>query len=314
MPDDKLNLADLSNGTMITNEVFFFSTVTFKKFSNGEKEYVLGTLKDKETSLTYKSFDEPIVQMMKDINFANKLAVVEGKVDHYNGEKYLKISSIALCANQDTSDYIASLDCDALFTEFAAFLNSGAVSPKAINLLMTIFNDPKYNLRVKFKTGYAAKLYHDNIRGGLIHHTLKGLRILRSLIENDKRLQPYADLLYIAWILHDIGKTIELDEGVYTANSFVTHVTFAVEMIAAYKDTIVQIFDEGWYYRLLSCITGHHGKWGDPPNTVWAYILHLVDMLESRTTTVLDTIENKTWKNGDSGIKYMNIEDYHLTI
>ena len=47
-----------------------------------------------------------------------------------------------------------------------------------------------------------------------------------------------------------------------------------------------------FYYEIVSVLQGHHGEFGDAPVTVLAYIVHLIDMLDSQTTGIFDKIES----------------------
>jgi 3'-5' exoribonuclease len=312
--DDECVLTELPIGTLIDGETYFIGNVAFRPFSGGAKEYVIGKMRNKASEFTYKSFDADVVQAFKNTTYTNKLAVLDGKVEHYNGEKYLKVTQVKLSMDTDTSLYIKSLDYEGLFTELITFINSGALSQQAVVILVELFKHPRWNLMQTVKIAYAAKAYHDNIRGGLLHHTIKGLRILQTLVQNDSRLAEYADLLYVGWICHDLGKTLEIEDGVYSKIGFVTHITLAIEMITTLRDVILTQKGEDWYYRLLSCIDGHHGKYGAPPNTIYAYILHYVDMLESRTTTIMDAVAGQSLQTGDNNMRFLWQDDFRLHI
>ena len=309
-----LNFSELAVGSMVADETCLIKEVTIRQTKNG-KDYVVGVLRNKNSEFSYKSFDNLVVGMFKAGNYTGTLAVIQAEVDSYMNDNYLKILSIVKSSQTDVSEFSPSLDCDNLFKDFVAFIQNN-LSEKAIKLLNTVFSmtSGDFKLLDSFKYGYAAKKRHDAIRGGLINHTLKGLNILKSIVSNDSRLKEYSDILYVGWIFTDIGKIKEMENGVYTKNSFVTHIQFSVEIAYACKNLIVEDMGEAWYYRLISCITGHHGNWGDPPNTVWAYILHLVDMLESRVTTIVEAIDNKNYTVMDSGENMISLDDFKLVI
>ncbi len=63
-------------------------------------------------------------------------------------------------------------------------------------------------------------------------------------------------------------------------------------MLAKYKTIISAHFDESFYYHLLAIVQGHHGAFGEPPKTVLALIVHLLDMVESATTGILDKVDS----------------------
>ena len=44
-------------------------------------------------------------------------------------------------------------------------------------------------------------------------------------------------------------------------------------------------------YFILSIVSCHHGEYGEPPRTVAAYVVHLLDKLESGLTGLSDKLE-----------------------
>ena len=172
------------------------------------------------------------------------------------------------------------------------------------------------NLFPRFKEEFAGKKMHDAQIGGLMHHTTKMLKIAKILVENEPRMlqiEGFTDLLYLGISLHDIGKVYEMKLGVYQPNSFVTHRTLGTEMIAKYKDLICQLYNETFYYHILAIINGHHGEYGERPQTLLAYIIHLIDMLEANTTGAFDRIENKEFSNR-AGLNAVLVNGANLVI
>jgi 3'-5' exoribonuclease len=241
-----------------------------------------------------------------------KLHLISGKVDSYQNEKYIHIGKIGI-GTGNVDEYIKSLNCDELYASFVQFINS-EMSAKALLVLDTLFSDPEYDLYNTFKYGYAATGYHDAIRGGLLNHTFKGMKIIQTLMANDSRLEKFKDLLYLGFVLHDAGKVKEMEGGAYRKNTFVTHRILGVELISKYKTVIVANFDEDFYYRLLSIIVGHHDEFEDKARTLVAFILHQVDMVESQTTFMMDSIEDGKLVTTSSGEKAISTGGRMLVI
>jgi 3'-5' exoribonuclease len=97
---------------------------------------------------------------------------------------------------------------------------------------------------------------HDACVGGLANHVIKMLKLARTLVDNDERLLPYSDLIYVGIVCHDIGKIREFDMGNHVKNCFISHSEYGCEMMYEIKDYIVSLFDEAFFYRLLSIIRG----------------------------------------------------------
>jgi 3'-5' exoribonuclease len=130
------------------------------------------------------------------------------------------------------------------------------------------------------------------------------LNITEVLLSNDPRLsEMYKDLLVLGVALHDVGKVIEMKDGVYQPNSFVSHRTFGAEFLMENKHAIVLNSSLNFYYQLLAVMQGHHGEFEEPAKTVVTQIVHLIDMLESGVTGLMDRIAADNLSEDASGEK-----------
>lgn len=143
------------------------------------------------------------------------------------------------------------------------------------------------DLEDRFMVEGAAIRHHDNIVGGLAHHTIKMLRILSALLINNPQLIESADLLTYAIVMHDIGKVFEYRDLTTSEYWYANHRVRGIEFLSHLKDEIIARYDEEFYRQVQSVIAGHHGLYGDHPTTVAATIVHYVDMLESQTTELV---------------------------
>ena len=156
----------------------------------------------------------------------------------------------------------------------------------------------------RLKEEFAAMSHHDNCKGGLLAHTVKMVDFLPIVLDNypvlfsDKDISgelkaspDKRDLLVIGCILHDIGKTREMDYGVYQKGSFVSHRFFGAEMVEEHKDYIVGQYGEEWFYHLIAILLQHHDQFGDPCRDVYALIVHKIDDIESSLTNLSQEIE-----------------------
>jgi 3'-5' exoribonuclease len=116
-------------------------------------------------------------------------------------------------------------------------------------------------------------------------------------------------MLILGINLHDIGKIKEMKDGDYRKNSFVTHREFGVELLYANRALITEKFDDDFFYRLISIIRGHHDEYEEKAKTVYAYIVHLIDMLDSQVTHILDVVEGEGLKEDSSGDKFVQARD-----
>lgn len=284
------NIIDLTD---IKESVDYYGLVfiqSYQKKLDSSRRPLNGELYCQGKTLKFKIWDSTIQQIFNTNDLAGKIALITGTGGSYNGVKDITINSIKFDHGfTDMSAFLKAVNVDEVFKEFSDFINTN-LSPRGIQLVSELFQ--KEDLYQRFKTSWAAQKMHDAQIGGLMNHTLKMLKLAQTLISNDKRLEAYKDLLYIGIILHDIGKIFELDTlGNYVKNSFVGHRTLGVELVVRNKDTFLNLFDEEFYLHILEIITGHHGEYGDQPKTVWAYVIHLIDMLDSQTTGIMDKVE-----------------------
>ena len=65
---------------------------------------------------------------------------------------------------------------------------------------------------------------------------------------------------------------------------------------------------------MLAIIQGHHGVYGEPPKTVWALIVHYLDMMDSLTTGILDKITSGNDVREENGLKSVYHDSGYLVI
>lgn len=284
------NILDLTN---ITDYVEYEGLVlihSYQKKLDDSKRPLNGELKCQGKTLKFKVWDAHIQGVLNKNEIEGQIALITGKGGSYNGVKDITIESIRFDHGfTDLSAFLKAVDVEGTFAKFASFINSN-LSQNAVALISNLFT--KEGLMEPFKQAWAAKKMHDAQIGGLMNHTVKMLNIAKTLVDNDPRVEPYKDIIYVGIIVHDIGKVQELDNfGNYTKNSFAGHRTIGVEIMARNKELFLQHFDEEFYYHILEILTGHHGEaYGDEPKTVWAYVVHLIDMLDSQLTGIMDAV------------------------
>lgn len=148
-------------------------------------------------------------------------------------------------------------------------------------------------VKERFCEEFAAVNHHDNCRSGLLAHTAKVVKMctmMKVYPEIMKRVE--ADLLFVGAAIHDIGKTREYSNGVVSEEGKrISHNVSGILMLEKHRDEIISLKGEQFYIDLLSIISGHHGEYGEKPRTVVAYVIHLVDCLDSVLTTVNQQLE-----------------------
>lgn len=304
-----VEISALKDGMSLSNAIMYIQSYKKALKKDGKSFYISGVFMKQDATIPFKVWDTSLVEAMSQNDLSGNVVKIQGTVGSYMNNVEIKINAIEPVNSVEypKSIFLRSADVDSLFKEFTQFMQS-EISPQGVNILSFIFKQE--NILGRFKEEFAGSLMHDALIGGLMHHTVKMLRLAKCVFENEPRmklLENYKDMLYISVILHDIGKVKEMNLGVYQVNSFVTHRILGIEMLVKYKKLFVEAYDENFYYEVLSVLQGHHGEFGDYPTTVLAYIVHLIDMLDSQTTGIFDKIERNdyTTRAGDMSV-YVN--------
>ena len=305
-------------------------SIALSKTKTGN-DYVTGNFRYGDKMFRYNVWDNGLVEALRQpvtqgtISFPI-LVNISGEASSFNDTMTFTVRSCTFV--EDTPElnvamFLPTLDCNALYREFCDFVNNNLSAPYlnvliAINRLpVSTFTGEKDNPSGKtiqdlLKTNWAASGMHDAIGGGLLNHTLKMLKIGKTLLEGRPEFDDTRDLILLGIAIHDIGKVQEIHNGVYTRGSYTTHLVMGCEYLAIIKPLVVEQIGIDNYNRLLSIVIGHHDKFGTPASTVYAFIVHLVDMLESQTTIFQEALANNTAQVGTSGEKYIKLDGRNL--
>ncbi len=242
-------------------------------------------------------------QKLKDKPLANHVCSISGRVDEYQGNCSVIIDDV-----QEVEGYSIGQFMPELYNTEEWFLSlqensCRMLSEKGRETLDRLLYQNEA-LVSRLKEEFAAMSHHDNCKGGLLAHTVKMVDFLPIVLDNYpvlfsdkddsgqlKESPDKRDLLVIGCILHDIGKTREMDYGVYQKGSFVSHRFFGAEMVEEHKDYIVGQYGEEWFYHLIAILLQHHDQFGDPCRDVYALIVHKIDDIESSLTNLSQEIE-----------------------
>ena len=308
----KIELANVNtkiDGESVTGTVYVKTREI--KLTKTKSKYCQGMLVDGKEMLGYKVWGDYLDKFIEVTENTNIIAI-KGKVNVYNGAVSIIITEAEPSHDgYSIKDFVIGHDKDAIEKEFYE-INSRLLSDNGMNVLNVVLRD---NIKERFFLEYAGMTMHDACPSGVANHTLKMLRIAETMINNDTRITPaMKELIVLGIDFHDVGKVWEMLDGNYQKNSFVTHREFGIEILHTHKDFIVKEFDEDFYYRLVSVIMGHHDKFEDPARTIYALIVHLVDMLDSQMTHFLDVIEGDGLKEESSGEKCVSSYDSKLYV
>lgn len=278
-----------------------------RQLSNNNVPYLSGEI---ETGSKYSVVMWNKCKEYKDFEdgLTNELVFVTGNINDFGGRKSLHLSHIKVLDAVAEGIDVDSLKClkynKEVYQKSTIDFMQKHVSQKAFELLDKImdFNSDS-GIWSRFSVEYAAKAIHDNCEVGLLAHTYKCLRMVEfiqkpySFMNNMHTAEitekeDISDLIYMGVFLHDVGKIYEMNEGIYSDDGFNTHRILGAELLFKFKEEIVSTYNEHWYQALLSIIIGHHHEFGDTAKTIYAYIVYMIDQMES-TLTAFDQLINE---------------------
>lgn len=222
-------------------------------------------------------------------------AQVKGKLNFYQGKKQFIISSITK-VNQDQvdmDDFVmkAKADPEEMFKALTNIVED-LTDVYIKELLKNILGDAEISRRLK--TWQAGKSIHHAYQSGLLEHILSCSQLGVIL---SKHYQVNVNYVVAGCILHDLCKIYELTDGVnveYTEEGkLVGHLVKGLEIVDRFSYRIKN-FPYQLKLHLKHILLAHHGEYeyGSPkiPQTSEAYLVHLIDLMDSKMGT-LDLIK-----------------------
>lgn len=234
-------------------------------------------------------FDANLVKIFKEQNVTSVIGTARLNVQEYNGKSCV-LDSIEVDENASLSEFYDSIDPD---RSMKAILKQGKklMSDEGVALLQHIYdNEPE------LKTAMAAQISgnHDGVSGGLLNHIRKLFNIAYiTMFEYSKVFSKREmDIVFVGLFVHDLGKIYELTDGAYDPYySRVGHTYWGTVVLAQFKEYILEHFDEDFYVELIAIIQQHHAQWGERPNTLYSYIVHQIDLLDSTMSSLREKID-----------------------
>jgi 3'-5' exoribonuclease len=234
---------------------------------------------------------------------------VEGTVQLYSGALQIIVTAIGRVdpRSVDESEFrvLSTADVDRLAGEMSHLLGTVRSAPLR-RLVDAVLADAE--LMAAFKRSPAGVKQHHAYAGGLLEHVDNLLH--RADLVAPRYPAVDRDLLLVGVLLHDIGKTLELESErgfSYTdAGQLLGHVLLGLELveekIREVEERTGEAFDAETAVRVKHMIASHHGEYafGAPklPMTLEAIALHHLDQLDARMAGTLQLMQNEAALDG----------------
>jgi len=215
-----------------------------------------------------------------DTRFAQGDAVrVLGRVERFRDRLQLEVRSLEAAAEADPAELAPAMRRDASELDgFLEFLAAEIAHPGLRATVARFIEDSALRAALR---GLPAAESHHSYAGGLLEHTVGVATLCREAAQLHPRLR--ADLVLAAALLHDVGRTVELERGptfrVTDEGRLLGHVHLGLRLVeerAAALETELRA-------ELLHAIAVHHEARG--ARTAEASVLYHANQLDAAAAT-----------------------------
>ncbi len=268
--------------------------ISRRKSLNSKKDYLDLQLADRSGRMPAKIWDN--VDALHKVIQAGGVYHFAGEVREYRGKPQLSITHARPLEPGDPlapEDFAERppFDHEALLAETFALLEANLRDPH-LRRLGELFRE---EFGPVFAQAYGAQKIHHAFAGGLLQHTHALLKLVLAVA-------PHYGLnveeLLVGALFHDIGKTEEFrtQPALETtlAGGLLGHLVISLKV---FVDLVRRIpdFPDALSVRIQHLIVAHHGQkeFGSPevPKTREAYLLHLLDLLDSRMSIFAEQLK-----------------------
>ena len=306
---NELKTGESVNHYLLVNKIEIRTTKT-------NKEYLSFEFSDSSRSISANMWDN--IGNVVDLIEQGKVAFVTGTMSEYQGTPQIKLSNVRPVNENDNitpRDFLpkSHRDLSLMQKEFKDRIDK-ITNPFLKELITSIFNEGNFD---KFSEAPAGKSWHHAYIRGLIEHTLEIIKICDLMCDFHSELNR--DLLICSAMLHDFGKTIELEYDSsfeYTnKGKLIGHIVIVAMLI---DDEVKKIngFPEELKNHLIHLVLSHQGKleFASPviPKTVEAIALYQADELSAKVNAYKNAIKQGI-KEGSNWTRFISLANTDLT-
>ena len=273
---------------------FLVKHITTAEGKDG-KSYLNIILADKSGELEARKWHgaEHIIGQIR----SGDVVIVGGKMNQFQGRLQMIVADMSkLNEDQfDREDYIqkAGGAPEKMYQELLSIVEL-LEEIYIKELLLSVLHDPEIARRLK--VWQAGKSIHHAYQSGLLEHILSCTNLALFLSPHYKVNRSY---VVAGCILHDICKIHELSEGPvveYTEEGkLVGHLVKGLEIVDEHAFKIKN-FPYNVKLHLKHILLSHHGEYeyGSPkvPSTSEAFLVHLIDMMDSKMSSLEQVKKN----------------------
>lgn len=295
VPNKALLLYDYKDGDEFN--IFVLLKVADVRIARNGNPFLAFNFQDRSGTMDgmYWSATDEEIETFK----AGRVVFLRGERDTYQGKPQVKIKHIRLAQQGEPTDpslYVERIEMKR--EDIQEELNIALmkiIDPKIARIVRKILNE----VNEDFFTFPAAKRNHHALAGGLSFHTISMVRIATGVLSVYPQLN--SSLLIGGIILHDIGKTVELNGPISTEYTLKGKLLGHIVIMDEWIDRVSRelgIDPEAESVLLLKhVILAHHGKleFGSPvvPQLLEAEIIHHIDNMDA-TINMVTNVLSKT--------------------
>lgn len=240
------------------------------------------------------------------------IVIVNGKMNQFQGRLQLIINELSKLNPSDINhdDYIqkAASAPEKMYEELVNIIHT-LEEYYLKELLLAILHEPEIARRLKI--WQAGKSIHHAYQSGLLEHILSCTKLAIIL---SKHYQVNESYVVAGCILHDLCKIYELTEGPvvdYTEEGkLIGHLVKGLELVD-YHSNKIKNFPYNVKTHLKHILLAHHGEYeyGSPkiPHTSEAYLVHLIDLMDSKMNSFEQIKKNDSSTGAWSGfVKHLD--------
>jgi len=250
-----------------------------KKRTRNGAPYLALELVDASGKIDARVWDD--VELL-DRRFAEGDAVrILGRVERFGGRLQVQVRSLEAAADADPAALVPTLRRDADELDgFLEFLGAEIAHPGLTAIVSTFLDDNELRLALRSLPAAGVDGHH-GYAGGLLEHTVGVATLCRETAQLHPRLR--ADLLLAAALLHDVGRTRELERGPVFRQTeegrLLGHVHLGLRLIEERAGDL----DLDVRAELLHAVAAHHDR--SAARTAEAAVLYHANQLDAQAAT-----------------------------